>query len=87
MKEGAAIGGLIAFMVYLLLPIYADNGQPASIFPTANVVSDSGSFTGYVNNLPLSMIVFFALELLGISIGITAQIVLGKASQKGLNTK
>ncbi|MAG91544.1 hypothetical protein CMO83_02610 [Candidatus Woesearchaeota archaeon] len=75
MKEGAYIGALIAFLVYLMLPIYGDNGAPASIIPTANVVSDQNSFKGYVSNLPFSMIVFFALEILGISIGISAQMI------------
>lgn len=75
MKEGAYIGAIVAFFVYLLLPIYGDNGEPASIIPTANAVSDSNSFNGYVSNLPFSTIVFFALEILGVSLGIAAQMV------------
>ena len=75
MKEGAYIGAIVAFFVYLFLPIYGDNGAPASILPTANVVSDAGYFNSYVNNLPFSMAVFFALEILGVSLGIAAQMV------------
>jgi len=78
MKEGAYIGAILAFLVYLMLPIYGDNGAPASILPTANVVSDEGSFNGYVSNLPFSMMIFFALEIIGVGVGITAQMVLRK---------
>ena len=79
MKEGVYIGAIMAFFVYLMLPIYGDNGAPASILPTGNVVSDENAFNNYVSNLPLSMIVFFALEILGVSVGIAAQSVLRKA--------
>ena len=79
MKEGAFIGAVVALLVYVMLPIYGDNGQPATVFPTANVVSDSISFNGYLSNLPVSTLIFFALELLGVSLGITAQMVLKKA--------
>ena len=81
MKEGAYIGAIIAFFVYLMLPIYWDNGAPASIIPTANVVSDTNSFSEYVSNLPFSIIVFFALEILGVSLGIAAQMVLKNVYQ------
>ena len=81
MKEGAYIGAIIAFFVYLMLPIYGDNGAPAGIIPTANAVSDTSSFNGYVSNLPFSMIVFFALEILGVSLGIAAQMVLKNVYQ------
>ena len=82
MKEGAYAGAIIAFLVYLMLPIYGDNGAPASVIPTANVISDGNSFNGYVSNLPFSMIIFFALEIMGISLGITAQMVLRKIPQQ-----
>lgn len=76
MKEGAYIGALVALLVYFMLPIYGNNGMPAKILPTANVVSNTGSFNVYVSNLPFSMLVFFALEILGISVGIAGQLVL-----------
>ena len=79
MKEGAYAGAILAFFVYLILPIYGDNGAPASILPTGNVVSDANSFNNYVSNLPLSTIIFFALEILGVSLGIAAQSVFRKA--------
>ena len=79
MKEGAYAGAIVAFFVYLMLPIYGDNGAPASILPTGNVVSDENAFKNYVSNLPLSMIVFFALEILGVSLGIAAQSMFRKA--------
>lgn len=79
MKEGAYIGAIVAFLVYLMLPIYGDNGAPASVIPTANVVSDADSFDKYVSNLPFSLIVFFALEILGVSAGIAAQLVFRKS--------
>lgn len=75
MKEGAYIGALVALLVYFMLPIYGDNGAPASIIPTGNAVSDPATFNGYVSNLPFSMLIFFALEILGISVGIAAQMV------------
>ena len=81
MKEGAMIGAIAALLVYFMLPIYGDNGQPASLLPTANVVSDSASLSSYVSNLPFSMIIFFALEILGVSIGVTAQMVFRKIYQ------
>ena len=77
MKEGAYIGGLIALIIYFMLPIYGDNGAPASLLPTGSVVSTAG-FSGYVSNLPFSMLVFFALEILGISVGIASQMILTK---------
>ena len=82
MKEGAYMGALVALIVYFMLPIYGDNGQPANIFPTGNVVSDASSFNGYVSNLPFSMIVFFALEILGVSIGIASQMFLKKSNKQ-----
>ena len=83
MKEGAYVGAIVAFFVYLMLPIYGDNGAPASILPTGNVVSDANSFNNYVSILPLSTIIFFALEILGVSLGIMAQSMFRKAySQK-----
>ena len=78
MKEGAYIGAIVALLVYFMLPIYGDYGAPAGILPTGNVVSDAGAFNTYVNNLPFSMLIFFALEILGISVGIAAQKVLGE---------
>ena len=81
MKEGAYIGAIMAFFVYLMLPIYGDNGAPASIIPTANAVSSTSSFNGYVSNLPFSVIIFFALEIIGVSLGITAQMVLRNVYQ------
>ena len=78
MKEGAIIGAIMALLVYFMLPIYGDYGQPASLLPTANVVSDPAVLSSYVSNLPFSMIIFFALEILGVSIGIAAQMVFRK---------
>lgn len=75
MKEGAIAGALVALLVYFMLPIYGDNGTPASIIPTGNAVSSTTGFSIYVSNLPFSTIIFFALEILGISIGIVAQMV------------
>ena len=78
MKEGAYIGAIVALLVYFMLPIYGDYGSPASVLPTGNVISDTGSFNSYVSNLPFSMIIFFALEIFGVSVGIVAQKVLGE---------
>jgi hypothetical protein len=78
MKEGALIGAFLAFLVYLTLPIYNANGAPAGIFPTGNVISDSTGFGIYVTNLPYSTIIFFALEVMGISCGIISQMVFRK---------
>lgn len=82
MKEGAYIGAIVAFLVYLMLPIYSDDGMPASIIPTGHAVSSTTGLSTYVNNLPFSTIVFFALEVLGVSIGIVAQKVFSEAYRK-----
>ncbi len=76
MKEGAYIGALVALLVYFILPIYGPNGGPATIIPTGNAVSSTTGFSTYVSNLPFSMIIFFALEIIGISVGIASQMVL-----------
>lgn len=78
MKEGAYMGALVALIVYFMLPIYGDNGAPASIIPTGNAISSPQAFSSYVSNLPVSMIIFFALEILGISVGIVSQMVFKK---------
>ena len=85
MKEGAFIGAVVALLIYVMLPIYGDNGQPASVFPTANVVSDTSSFNGYVSNLPFSTMVFFALEIMGVSLGIAAQMIFKKVHPEQQN--
>ncbi|MBI2650375.1 hypothetical protein HYX04_03600 [Candidatus Woesearchaeota archaeon] len=76
MKEGAYIGALVALLVYFMLPIYGPNGGAATIVPTGDAVSSTTGFSTYVSNLPFSMIVFFALEILGISVGIASQMIL-----------
>ena len=81
MKEGAYIGALVALLVYFMLPIYGDNGAPVSIVPTANVVSNTGSFNVYVSNLPFSTVIFFGLEILGVSLGIIGQMVLKRINR------
>ena len=75
MKEGAYIGALIALLVYFMLPIYGEGGTPATIIPTGDAVSSTTGFSTYVSNLPFSMIIFFALEILGISVGIASQMI------------
>lgn len=75
MKEGAYIGAIVAFFVYLMLPIYGDNGVPVSIIPTGAAVSSTTGFSAYASNLPLSMVLFFALEIVGISVGIASQMI------------
>ena len=81
MKEGAYIGALVALLVYFMLPIYGENG-PAKIIPTGNAISDATGFSTYVSNLPFSMVVFFALEILGISVGAASQMILKKVRQE-----
>ena len=76
------IGALVGLLVYFMLPIYGDNGAPATLFPTGNAVSDPAAFSGYVSNLPFSMVAFFALEILGISLGVAAQMLFTRASKE-----
>ena len=76
MKEGAYIGALIALIVYFMLPIYGNNGMPATIIPTGNAVSGTAGFSTYVSNLPFSMLIFFSLEVLGVCVGIASQMIL-----------
>ncbi len=76
MKEGAYIGALIALIVYFMLPIYGNYGVPASVLPTGNAVASTTGFSAYVGNLPFSMLIFFSLVVLGIAVGIAAQIIL-----------
>ena len=78
MKEGAYIGALIALFVYFMLPIYGNNGGRASIVPTGDAVATTTGFSTYVDNLPFSTVVFFSLEVLGVSLGIVGQMVLKK---------
>lgn len=77
MREGAYAGALIALLVYFILPIYSDSG-PAMIVPTGNAISSATGFSTYVTNLPFSMVIFFALEIIGISVGIASQMILKK---------
>ena len=81
MKEGAYIGAIVALFVYFMLPIYSDNGASAKIIPTGDAVSDPSAFNGFVSNLPFSMLIFFALEVLGISLGIAAQMVFKRTTK------
>ena len=78
MKEGAYVGALIALLVYFMLPIYGDGGIRASIVPTGDAISSTTGFSTYVNNLPFSSVVFFSLEIIGVSVGIVGQMVLRK---------
>ncbi len=78
MKEGAYIGALVALLVYFMLPIYGPDGTPASVIPTGNVISSTTGFSTYVTNLPFSTVIFFSLEILGVSLGIVSQMVLRK---------
>jgi len=82
MKEGAYIGALIALIVYFMLPIYGNNGVPASVLPTGYAVSSTTGFSTYVGNLPFSMLIFFSLIVLGIAVGIAAQIILKQVYNK-----
>ena len=82
MKEGAYIGALIALIVYFMLPIYGNDGVPASVLPTGYAVSSTTSFSNYVGNLPLSMIIFISLVVLGIAVGIAAQLILKQVYSK-----
>jgi len=84
MKEGAYAGALIALLVYFMLPIYGPNGESASIIPTGNAISDPAAFSAYTSNLPFSMLIFFALEVLGISVGIASQMFLKNANRQNL---
>ena len=78
MKEGAIIGAIGALLIYFMLPIYSPNGAEASILPTGNVVSRASARSSYFENIPFSLIIFFALEILGISIGMVAQRAMSK---------
>ena len=78
-SEGAFIGAMVAVIIYFLLPIYGDNGVRAVFIPTGNAISNPSDFKDYTSNLPFSMIVFVALEALGISIGIISQVIFRKA--------
>ena len=71
---------MAAFFVYMLLPIYGSNGMHIGLMPTGNVVSDPSTFAAYMENLPFSMLVFFSLEVLGVSVGIASQVMLKKST-------
>ena len=79
MKNGAIFGALIGLFVYMMLPIYGNNGMEATLLPTGHVISDPHAYNNYVSNLPFSTVIFFALEILGIALGITAEIVIGRS--------
>ena len=76
MKEGAFIGALIGLIVYFMLPIYGNDGVPAGVLPTGNAVSSTAGFSNYVGNLPFSTLIFISLIVLGIAVGIAAQLIL-----------
>ena len=78
MKHGAIFGAIIGLFIYTLMPIYSSEGQQAALLPTGNVVSQSG-FSGYLSALPFSMMTFFILELLGVGLGIAAELYLRRA--------
>ena len=83
MKEGAYTGALVALLVYIMLPIYSPNGGPAiTLIPAGDAVLSTTGFSTYVSNLPFSMIVFFTLEIIGISVGIISQMVLKQTTKK-----
>ena len=71
-----AFGALIGLLVYAMLPIYSAEGQKASLLPTANVVNDPQGMSKYISALPFSMMAFFILEVLGVGLGIAAEIYL-----------
>lgn len=81
MKEGAYMGALVALLVYFMLPIYGEGGTPATIIPTGDAVSSTTGFSTYVSNLPFSMVIFFALEILGISVGVASQMILKRVKE------
>ena len=83
MKEGAFAGAVIALLIYSILPIYNTDG-PAALIPTGNAVSSPGAYSEYLGNLPFSMVVFTSLELLGISLGIAAQMMFRKGATEKL---
>ena len=80
MREGAIMGAMVALLVYFMLPIYSSDGVRASILPTGNVVSSGSARSNYFENIPFSLIIFFALEILGISIGMVAQRAMSRQS-------
>ncbi|MBI2647322.1 hypothetical protein HYW99_02500 [Candidatus Woesearchaeota archaeon] len=81
MREGAYAGAIVALLVYFMLPIHNNDGTPAKIIPTGYATSSPSGFATYVSNLPFSMLIFFTLEILGISVGIASQIVLRKSKE------
>ena len=76
------MGALIALIVYFMLPIYGNDGMPATVIPTGNVVSSTTGFSTYVSNLPFSTLIFLSLEVLGVSLGIAAQMIWKHAYNK-----
>ena len=70
------IGAVAALFVYMMLPIYGDNGAPATLLPTGNAVSNPGAYSEYVSNVPFSMLIFVSLEILGVSVGIASQMII-----------
>jgi hypothetical protein len=82
-QAGAFFGAVVGLLVYLFVPIYSDLG-PASILPTGNVVSNDAAYNSYVSNLPFSIFIWLALEVLGVAAGIIGQMIIRKNSIKGL---
>jgi len=76
MKQGIIFGEIIGILVYTMLPIYSAEGQRASLLPTGNVVDDPQGISRYVSALPFSMMIFFILEVLGVGLGVAAEIYL-----------
>jgi hypothetical protein len=78
-KNGAMVGGVIAFLFYMFLTsITPLDGK--SVIPTANAVSDPVAKALYVNGLPTAMIVFISLEVVGMILGVIGYKILSEST-------
>ncbi|HLD86748.1 MAG TPA: hypothetical protein VJB12_01675 [Candidatus Nanoarchaeia archaeon] len=82
-KNGMIIGATIAFLFYAFLSFVTPlDGK--SVFPTANAINDPSEMAQYVKNLPVSMLIFISLEVVGMLLGAIGYKIISDSSQKQL---
>jgi hypothetical protein len=81
-KNGAIVGATVAFLFYMFLTIISPT-DGLSVLPTANVIGDPALKSAYLQNLPVSIIVFLSLELVGIILGVIGHRIISTTPKQG----
>ncbi|HIH05541.1 TPA: hypothetical protein HA281_06190 [Candidatus Woesearchaeota archaeon] len=82
LKNGAIIGATVAFLFYVFLSM-ATPLEGKSVFPTAHVIGDPEAMQQYTQGLPVSMIMFISLEVVGMILGVIGyRIIIGSTPKE-----